>query len=109
MRKDDTQSTPLKTPFGTDAFAKLPLIKEEDRAWNGTAWFKAYQAYIRAELNLPISVNKGVFCSQFVSCCYQAAAIKIMLSDKKYVSIVLFKCDPKEIPFTFQQRKHQAH
>ena len=44
--------------------------------WNVLSLFRALRAYHRAQNRLPLSQLKGVTCSQFITYCYQAAAVQ---------------------------------
>lgn len=47
-----------------------------DKPWDVLSLFRALRAYDRALSKLPLSQLKGVTCSQFVTYCYQAAAVQ---------------------------------
>ncbi|PVZ68393.1 hypothetical protein [Pelagibaculum spongiae] len=76
----DDPDTPLLTPFGISSIEKRSLDKEKN-IWGTSAILKSYQAYIRGESKISLSENIGVYCIQFILCCYQAAAIKKSISN----------------------------
>ncbi|PVZ68320.1 hypothetical protein [Pelagibaculum spongiae] len=84
QRREHKEAIPLETPFGYARLVTVLSDQDIDISWSPPAFFKAYQAYIRAESKVPLSKNKGVFCSQFILTCYQAAAIKIAISKRKF-------------------------
>lgn len=67
--KFEGSSIVLDTPYSQ------ARLGSGDKEWSVLSLFRALRAYHRAKNKLPLSQLKGVTCSQFVTYCYQAAAI----------------------------------
>jgi len=59
----------LDTPFSQER------LGGGDKDWDVYSLFRALRAYDRVMSQLPLSQLKGITCSQFVTYCYQAAAL----------------------------------
>ncbi len=105
-RGDFPSDTPLRTPFGKAALNSVPSLSDDEKKWQENAVLKAYQAYWRAEARVPLSNNKGVFCSQMVAVCFQAASIKYALEHKNLLSILDFKTSINSDAFAFSLHKN---
>lgn len=73
----------LKTPY-SDRRMRAAIVHNDDnpqKPWTVDALFRALKAVARRHDGMGLSPNHGVSCSQFVTFCYQAAALELALGE----------------------------
>lgn len=71
----------LKSPYSHQRMNNALIKEGSDTPWTVDSLFRALKAIARGRDGTGFSPNRGVSCSQFVTFCYQAAALKLSLSN----------------------------
>jgi hypothetical protein len=79
------QTTPakvvLKTPYSHGRMGGALEVEHQETPWSVDALFRALKAIARARDGAGLSPNHGVSCSQFVTFCFQAAALAQLIGN----------------------------
>jgi hypothetical protein len=71
----------LKSPYSHGRMGKALDVERLETPWSVDALFRALKAIARARDGAGLSPNHGVSCSQFVTFCFQAAALAQLIGD----------------------------
>jgi len=71
----------LKTPYSHRRMEEALRVQDQETPWTVESLFRALKAIARSRDGAGLSPNHGVSCSQFVTFCFQAAALVQLLGN----------------------------